>query len=185
MNINLPFTNGYTFFYSHAASKYPEGDERYVFSQWHPCRFEEEGNTYASAEQYMMAKKAELFNDHATLAAILATDDPRAIKALGREVTPFDQHKWEEARYGIVLQASRLKFSQDPRLRTVLLGTRDTLLVEAAPLDCIWGIGLGEKKASATPESLWRGLNLLGKALTAVREELKGEGGVEGGIVDG
>ncbi len=39
----------------------------------------------------------------------------------------------------------------------------------------IWGIGLAPDVAARTPEAQWRGLNLLGQALTLVREELKRE----------
>jgi hypothetical protein len=37
----------------------------------------------------------------------------------------------------------------------------------------IWGIGLSPEEAQQAPESAWRGLNLLGQALTQVREEIR------------
>jgi len=51
--------------------------------------------------------------------------------------------------------------------------TQNTLLVEAARADLVWGIGLDTKTAKNTPESEWKGLNLLGKLLTEIREEFK------------
>ena len=72
-----------------------------------------------------------------------------------------------------MLRGNRLKFSQDPELHRALLATGDTLLVEAAPYDRIWGVGLTAGRASAVPEAQWPGTNLLGKALTQVRDELK------------
>lgn len=48
--------------------------------------------------------QAELFGDGAMQRAILATDDPRAAKALGRQVANFRAEEWDRACYGIVLQ---------------------------------------------------------------------------------
>ena len=50
--------------------------------QWYPCRFEVDGVTYTSAEQYMMAEKAKLFGDDEIRAEILNISDPRKCKAL-------------------------------------------------------------------------------------------------------
>lgn len=54
-----------------------------------------------------------------------------------------------------------------------LLETGDAVLVEASPLDKIWGIGLARDNADASNPKKWKGLNLLGKALMAVREDLR------------
>lgn len=42
--------------------------------------------------------------------------------------------------------------------------------VEASPFDRIWGIGFGEENAP-DDETLWEGMNLLGKVLTEIRDE--------------
>ena len=60
-------------------------------SQWYPCKFEADGVSYTSAEQYMMAEKAKLFGDEEIRAKILSTSDPRKCKALGRKVKNFDR----------------------------------------------------------------------------------------------
>ncbi len=46
------------------------------------------------------------------------------------------------------------------------------VLVEASPLDRIWGIGLAADDPRAGDPYRWRGLNLLGFALMRVREQL-------------
>jgi ribA/ribD-fused uncharacterized protein len=128
----------------------------------------------STAEQYMMLGKAIVFGDYSTAADILDTDDPRAQKALGRVVENFDEEKWKSVRCSIVERANVEKFRQNEIAKDVLFGTGDRELVEAAPRDKIWGIGLGAEKAKVTPKHKW-GLNLLGKALVVAREELRAE----------
>lgn len=155
------------FFYGHS-----RGDHA-CFSQFYgPIAFEDEnGIVYHCAEQYMMASKARCMNDAATLEAILACPyDPRRIKALGRLVAPFDADKWASVRLAAVTRGNYLKFSQNKALRKVLLQTDGLTLVEAAPHDQIWGIGVSVKDAAAGKK--WKGQNLLGQALMAARSAL-------------
>ncbi|NUT53335.1 MAG: NADAR family protein [Saccharothrix sp.] len=142
-------------------------------SQWYPSPFTSEGDTFATAEHYMMWRKAVLFGDRATAASILAAGHPRQARDLGRRVRDFDQATWEAERFGIVVDGSTLKFTADPELRAFLLATGDRVLVEASPLDRIWGIGLTEDDPRATDPDRWRGLNLLGFALAETRTRLR------------
>lgn len=56
-----------------------------------------------------------------------------------------------------------------------LLGTKNRILVEASPRDRIWGIGMGKANPDAECPLKWRGTNLLGFALTEVRDRLLAE----------
>lgn len=143
------------------------------FSQWFPSVFEVNGQVYQNAEQYMMAQKASLFDDQAILAEILLTSDPKEMKALGRKVRGFEQHVWEAARFDIVVEGNRAKFTQNPLMATYLRHTGSQILVEASPVDTIWGIGLSARDVQASDPAQWRGLNLLGYALMAVRAEVQ------------
>jgi len=59
-------------------------------------------------------------------------------------------------------------------LRAKLLETREREIVEASPMDRIWGVGFGAKNAEKRRKD-W-GLNLLGKALARARDRLRAEG---------
>ena len=50
------------------------------------------------------------------------------------------------------------QFSQNPDLGAELRKTRGTTLVEAAPRDRVWGIGLSEKNWKAKHRKHWRGI---------------------------
>ena len=70
---------------------------------------------------------------------------------------------------------SRATFSQNEPLLDYLLGTGSRVLVEASPVDRIWGIGLAADHEHAHTPSRWRGLNLLGFALMRARAILRGD----------
>jgi ribA/ribD-fused uncharacterized protein len=146
-------------------------------SQWWPVEFTVDGMTYPSAEHFMMAAKALLFGDADTANRIRQAPHPGAAKALGREVRGFDEQRWAERRFDLVVAGNLAKFGQHPDLYGFLLGTGRRVLVEASPQDAIWGIGLAaDDDRAASPEN-WPGLNLLGFALMEVRDRLRSEPG--------
>ena len=135
----------------------------------------EEEHTFPTAEHWMMACKALLFDDQEVFEKIVNAEayDMRGVKQLGREVRGFEEAVWNVAREVIVVQGNLHKFRQNEELKEELLATGDKILVEASPRDRIWGVGYGEKRALEMKDS-W-GLNLLGKALQEVRTTLRQE----------
>jgi ribA/ribD-fused uncharacterized protein len=142
------------------------------FSQWHPCTFIEDTQAYNCAEQYMMAKKALLFADLATHNQIMLSLTPHHQKALGRTVKGFDKAIWDRVARAIVYQGNYHKFSQNPDLMAALTATSGTTVVEASPVDRIWGIGLAADNPLCMDRATWKGLNWLGEALTNLRNDL-------------
>ena len=147
------------------------------FSQWWPSAFTVEGVTgppvrYLTAEHWMMAEKARLFNDEATLTNILVARTPGEAKKLGRQVRGFVPAVWEAACFSIVVTGTVHKFSQHPDLARYLQHTGNRVLVEASPVDAIWGIGLAQDDPAALDPTRWQGSNLLGFALMQVRDQL-------------
>ena len=167
--------------------------------QWYWSPFTHEDDTYKTAEMWMMVQKARLFGDEAVATKMLATTDPKRHKALGREVKGFQEEVWnartlilpfasilcssrfpstgsdsDAGKMGIVTEGNMHKFtvSEDAEnLRNMLLATGSRELVEASPLDRIWGVGFAERNAGSNRHR-W-GQNLLGKALMDVREKLR------------
>ncbi len=161
----------YLFFWGHQPNR--DGSiGKSCFSQWYEASFELDGIKYPTAEHYMMAEKARLFQDEAILEQILAANHPGEAKKLGRLVKGFQQETWEKHRVAIVVRGNKGKFEQNERLQDFLLGTREKILVEASPRDLIWGIGLAQNHLDADNPYKWRGLNLLGFALMEVRSIL-------------
>ncbi len=163
----------YLFFWGHQPKK--DGTiGASCLSQWWESAFEVDGVIYNSAEHWMMAGKAKLFGDEEVLEKILACKSPAEAKKLGRQVSNFDSKRWEEQAYDIVIEGSVHKFGQNAALNTYLLNTANQVLVEASPLDAIWGIGLSKDHQYAEQPQFWRGTNLLGFALMEARDRLSG-----------
>ena len=64
------------------------------------------------------------------------------------------------------------KFEQNERLKKALIATFPRILVEAAPRDRLWGIGMGSSNIKAYSRLTWRGQNKLGYLLTNIRNEI-------------
>ncbi|WP_292008263.1 NADAR family protein [Chryseobacterium sp.] len=164
----------FLFFWGHTVK---EQITKACFSQWYPCRFEEKGIVYKTAEHFMMAEKARLFNDQEILDKVLLSNGPKQAKSLGRKVKSFDPVIWDEHKYELVKKGNLLKFSQNEKLKSFLLSTGNKILVEASPYDRIWGIGMLESDSRAENPLQWNGKNLLGFALMEVRDELNHSNG--------
>ncbi|MFI5568285.1 NADAR family protein [Streptomyces sp. NPDC051740] len=142
-------------------------------SQWWPSPFTADGVEYATAEHWMMAAKARLFGDPEGERRVLAAGHPSEAKEAGRLVRGFDEETWRRERFGIVVEGSVHKFAAHDDLRTFLLGTGERVLVEASPVDRVWGIGLAAGDEGASDPGRWRGPNLLGFALMEARRRLR------------
>jgi ribA/ribD-fused uncharacterized protein len=145
-------------------------------SQFYPAPLEVGGVTYATAEHYFMTKKARLFGDARSEAAVLRAPTPLAAKRLGRAVAGFDEQTWVQHRFDIVVRGSVAKFGAHPALRAFLLATDNAVLVEASPYDRIWGVGLAQTDPRIQQPEQWPGTNLLGFALMKARDVLRSQG---------
>jgi len=109
-------------------------------SQWHHKKICIENRTYCCNEQYMMHKKAHMFNDTNVAAMIMLTDNPSVHKSYGRKVDKFDQLTWDQHKVFIVYRATWYKFAQNDDYTEYLVGTFPKVLLETNS-DMIWGTG--------------------------------------------
>ena len=144
----------YLFFWGHR----PTADGKLgvsCMSQWYTAPFEHEGVFYSTAEHFMMAGKTRLFGDGEAVAQILAAPGPDKVKAIGRRVKNYDDAAWSRERYAVVVAGNLAKFGQDAARKAFLLGTGNKVLVEASPVDAIWGIGLAKDDPAAARPREW------------------------------
>lgn len=149
----------------------PDEENGYL-SNWYLSDFVIGGINFSSMEQYMMYSKARIFKDEEIAKKILLTSDVAQIKALGRQVSNYDESTWNGIRQIIVYEGLLAKFNQNDDLKAKLKSTGDSILAECAVKDSIWGIGLSMKDPNRLNKNEWKGKNLLGYALMMAREHL-------------
>jgi ribA/ribD-fused uncharacterized protein len=133
-----------------------QGEYRFLSNFW-PATVEFEGITYPTAEHAYQAAKTLDPNERRRIAAL---PTPADAKREGRKLKLRED--WETAKFEVMEQVVRYKFTHRPELRDKLLATGDALLEEGNDWgDQVWGTvnGVGE--------------NRLGKILMKVRAELR------------
>ena len=71
-----------------------------------------------------------------------------------------------------IVQAMFELGSREKELIELLLSTGDLLIIETAPRDTLWGIGMSGSNIDIYNPQKWKGANILGLALMRVRKTL-------------
>lgn len=136
--------------------------------------YKEDSIHFNCCEQWMMANKALLFEDESIFEEIMQETNPRSQKALGRKVKNYNQERWDNCKYGIVLEGNVNKFEQNKDIKEFLLSFNvHTIFAEAAPWDKVWGIGLAPDDPKAWDIHTWEGENLLGMVIGQMRKRFE------------
>ena len=132
-----------------------------------------DGHLFASSEALFMYLKAKVFRDD-VIAEIMPKTHYDAAKALGGIVRNFSEDIWNREREKAMYIALKAKLAVDEAYKNTLLSKeyRGKTFVEASPYDEVWGIKRSIVEAVEGKE--WRGLNLLGKLHTQLRDEILG-----------
>ena len=152
------------------------GDGQYGgFSNWAPSpiqyTFGDDSFQFGCGEQLFAALKADAFGDSEKFAEIkVAGRQPSDYKRMGRDVRGFDERVWTRRRESIMQSVVAAKFEQNPELGRLLDDTGRATIIEASPIDKVWGAGLSARHIRDDASEL-PGQNLLGKALMDVRRE--------------
>lgn len=167
---------GYVYFYQNVPfSNFWEWDTQLEF----------DGHRFNSSEAVFMYQKAMLFGDGEIAIKIVETDNDAsfetlfkrctAVKRLGRQVRGFIQETWDAECYGLMCKAIECKAEYDMEFRRLLLSPEyaGMTFVEATHRDKVWANGLGINQSLELGRAGWKGQNLLGKALTELRNKLR------------
>lgn len=73
---------------------------------------------------------------------------------------------WDVLKVGVMEEFMTYKYTQNKKLKTLLLSTGSKLIVERSPTDAVWGDGNQHK-----PE-LGPGTNLAGQLLVKIRDSI-------------
>ena len=142
-------------------------------SNFHSCEFEIDGVGYLSVEHYLCYQKALLYDTEEVANEIFAMTEPNLQKQRAKRLAKFDQLSWNRKAGDILKTALSAKFAQNENLLRQLISTGDTVIGEACAHDTMFGIGLSLQNPNAMNVARWRGKNLQGTTLMAVRDDLK------------
>ena len=139
-------------------------DGQYAFlSNFYESPITDGTSIFPTVEHYFQAAKTDTMQDYL---AIAQAKTPGESKRLGRKV--HLRSDWEQVKNQVMLDALRKKFAI-PELREKLLATGDADLIEGTVWhDQYWGICNCDRCKG-------KGINILGKLLIQVREEIKKE----------
>ena len=141
-----------------SSSKITEFQGEYRFlSNFFPAEVVYEGITYPTVEHAYQSAKTLDMNERKRIAAIKT---PAEAKNEGRKLKLRDD--WDNAKFTVMEDCVRYKFTHHDDLREKLLATGDKILEEGNTWgDRIWGVYQGQ------------GENRLGKILMKIRSELQ------------
>lgn len=170
---NIKCSNGYAYFFQDTP-----------LSNWWTSvpAIPYDGHNFTSSEALFMYLKAKGMGDDECALKIVEADNDTSltekkrfalVKKLGKQCK-FDEVTYLEMREEWMRTALTAKFKVDMAFRDVLMAQEfyGLTFVEASPFDAVWGIKTSAtKKVLAEGEAAWKGLNLLGKLLTKLRDE--------------
>ena len=141
-------------------------------SNFHPCKFNLEGETFNSSEQYIQWTKAKYSNDSIAMERIMNCEDAADCKEVSRDITNLDRIGWAKSAESLCYQGIKAKYTQNNHLLDKLLDTGDKILVEAS-YDEIWGTGQPLGSRDCLCQTKWKSVGILGKILMRIRNDLK------------
>ena len=138
---------------------YKVNDDYGFMSNFAPYPFSDGRKNWPTSEHYFQAQKFLVPLIQEKIRQIVSPMDA-ALEGRNRQ-NPL-RTDWEEVKDKVMLQALRMKFSQNPEIAKGLVATGDAILIEHTRNDDYWADG-GDGS----------GKNKLGLLLMQVREELK------------
>ncbi len=139
-------------------------DGQYAFlSNFYESPITDGTSIFPTVEHYFQAAKTDTMPEYLDISQ---AETPGLAKRIGRQT--HLRSGWESVKVQVMLDALRKKFAI-PELREKLLATGDADLIEGTTWhDNYWGICTCDKCSG-------KGINMLGKLLRQVREEIKKE----------
>lgn len=130
----------------------------------HPIQLD--GKTWPTTEHYYQAQKFA-GSDEDWMEAIRQDPRPGNSRTMGNDREHPIRPNWDAIKFDVMMLALIAKFTQHPDCCSMILGTADRHIIEDTRQgkddDHVWGDG-----------STGTGQNLLGKALMALRDALRG-----------
>lgn len=156
----------------------PETNDYGFLSLKWTVEIEFNGTMYNSAQQAIAAELAKAFNDQENLQKIMIAESPEEVDYDLDDVpgeAEANETKWNETMKQLLYDVNIAKFNQYPELTARLLETKTAVLGAYIPDDNLIGIGISLDNVQSKNPINWTGQNLLGKALTSIRDKIRSD----------
>ena len=140
------------------------------YSNFHPCNFVIDDQTYHSSEQYIQYQKSLTFGDSHVANKILKADTAIECKQLSYQINGVDTERWRNEGYNICYKGIKQKFLQNEALLAKLKSTTPKILAEAMP-GRLWGTGVSLCDKSALETNNWTSPGWLSRMLPNIRSD--------------
>ena len=117
---------------------YKVNDDYGFMSNFAPYPFSDGSRIWPTSEHYFQAQKFLVPEIQEKIRQIASPMDA-ALEGRNRQ-NPL-RSDWEEIKDGVMLQALRMKFSQNPEIAKELLATIDAIIIEHTQNDAYWADG--------------------------------------------
>ena len=117
---------------------YKVNDDYGFMSNFAPYPFSDGSKIWPTSEHYFQAQKFLVPEIQEKIRQIASPMDA-ALEGRNRQ-NPL-RSDWEEIKDGVMLQALRMKFSQNPEIAKELLATIDAIIIEHTQNDAYWADG--------------------------------------------
>ena len=144
-------------------------------SNFHPCRFTDDGINFTCVEQHYCYHKAKYAGNNRLARKVLLADHPADMKKLTNKIPGFNEQDWKEHSIPLMSRALSLKFKSSQVLAKTLLDTGEKTLVEANPHDKYYGAGRAMQDDELFQDPTAVGENKLGVLLMELRAQMRGQ----------
>ena len=138
-----------------------------------PFTMPDTGKSYNCSEQFIAETCALSVGDEMTAKLIRSEPDPARQKGLMKRIRNLDIDKWHDECEKLCYPGILQKFLQNDKAKETLIETGTRTLVEAAPYDDEWGVGMGLTHPQVLNMDAWKGKNHQGKILMKIRTKLQ------------
>lgn len=140
-------------------------------SNHHPSEFTVKGQRFASMEQFLATRRAELSGKEDLIKKAQDSQDPVQAKHILNALHGDHQQEWDQQLEVTAMDGLRAKFTQNRSLRDHLCSTGELTLGEAST-NKRWGIGMDINNKEVLDQTKWSTEgNLLGRSLMNLRSE--------------
>jgi hypothetical protein len=155
--------DGYYFFGKHCA-----------LSNHHPCKFDVDGVSFNSSEQFLMLQKAIVAKDKRAQERIMKAKDAMEALNISKGIS-VNKEDWEKRAPKLFARGLYEKFEQNEHLKKKLISTAPMPIFEASFSDSYWGVKCGLHSQDLGNPVKMLGMNILGDLLVDLRTMMMGE----------